>query len=340
MRLEALGDSFNINWLAFNQTDPEFCIDDGAITVEAESFSSTIQLPEGEVGTQGTSDEGGGLNVGWIDAGDWMDYAVTIPEDDNYKVTYRTASQGGSNPGILLYVDGSLEDSTAVPDTGGWQSWQTVDGGVLTMIAGDYTFRIATTSGGFNLNWFKLTPTSEVPTGDIGTGSDNILNIGEVINFDDTLIDYKIVDFGNNVSALSSDPADSSNTVVASTKGNESWAGTTIARGDVIYPLSETLTRLSIRIYSPTAGTPVRVKLEESTNENHSVETETLTTVANEWEVLIFDFSNHVPGTPALNTSYIFDTLSVFFDFGSSGNGEIYYWDDVTFLEEYVLRSR
>jgi hypothetical protein len=28
--------------------------------------------------------------------------------------------------------------------------------------------------------------------------------------------------------------------------------------------------------------------------------------------------------------------LSVFFDFGSSGNGEIYYWDDVTFLEEYV----
>jgi hypothetical protein len=78
------------------------------------------------------------------------------------------------------------------------------------------------------------------------------------------------------------------------------------------------------------------VKLEESTNENHSVETETLTTVANEWEVLIFDFSNHVPGTPALNTSYIYDTLSVFFDFGSSGNGEIYYWDDVTFLEEYV----
>ena len=336
MRLEALGDSFNINWLAFNQTDPEFCIDDGAITVEAESFSSTIQLPEGEVGTQGTSDEGGGLNVGWIDAGDWMDYAVTIPEDDNYKVTYRAASQGGSNPGILLYVDGSLEDSTAVPDTGGWQSWQTVNGGVLTMIAGDYTFRIGTTSGGFNLNWFKLTPTSEVPTGDIGTGSDNILNIGEVINFDDILIDYKIVDFGNNASALSADPTDSSNTVVASTKGNESWAGTTIARGDVIYPLSETLTRLSIRIYSPTAGTPVRVKLEESTNENHSVETETLTTVANEWEVLIFDFSNHVPGTPALNTSYIYDTLSVFFDFGSSGNGQIYYWDDVTFLEEYV----
>ena len=181
-----------------------------------------------------------------------------------------------------------------------------------------------------------MTPTSEVPTGDIGTGSDNILNIGEVINFDDILIDYKIVDFGNNASALSADPTDSSNTVVASTKGNESWAGTTIARGDVIYPLSETLTRLSIRIYSPTAGTPVRVKLEESTNENHSVETETLTTVANEWEVLIFDFSNHVPGTPALNTSYIYDTLSVFFDFGSSGNGQIYYWDDVTFLEEYV----
>ena len=190
---------------------------------------------------------------------------------------------------------------------------------MLTLAGGDYTLRISTTSGGFNLNWFKFTPTTEVPTGDIGTGSDNVLNIGEIIDFDDTLIDYDIVDFGNSGSALSADPVDSTNTVIASTKGSETWAGTTIARGQVVFPLSDTLTRISMRIFSPTAGVPVRVKLEESDNDAHSVETETVTTVENQWEVLIFDFSNHVPGTPPLNTSYIFDTMSVFFDFGSVG---------------------
>ena len=42
-------------------------------TVEAESYNymSGVQ-------TETTSDTGGGLNVGWIDAGDWMAYSNTV----------------------------------------------------------------------------------------------------------------------------------------------------------------------------------------------------------------------------------------------------------------------
>ena len=336
MRLEALGDSFNLNWLAFNQTDEKYCEDDGAIIIEAEYFTSSIQSPEGDIGTQGTEDEGGGLNVGWIDAGDWMEYALIIPSQGNYAISYRAASQNGSNPGIMSYIDGNLVDSTAVPATGGWQSWITVQGGIITLDAGEYVLRVSTTSGGFNLNWLKFTPTDEMPTGDIGTGSDSILNIGEIITFNDVIVDYDIVDFGNNNSYLTTDPVDSTNTVVATTNGNEPASGTTIARGQVIYPLTEALTRISIRIYSPEIGIPIRVKLEESGNPANSVETESITTLANAWETIIFDFNDTVPGTPELNTSYVFDTLSVFFNFGSEGSGETYYWDDVIFLDEYV----
>ena len=336
MRLEALGDSFNLNWLAFNQTDEKYCEDDGAIIIEAEYFTSSIQSPEGDIGTQGTEDEGGGLNVGWIDAGDWMEYALIIPSQGNYAISYRAASQNGSNPGIMSYIDGNLVDSTAVPATGGWQSWTTVQGGIITLDAGEYVLRVSTTSGGFNLNWLKFTPTDEMPTGDIGTGSDSILNIGEIITFNDVIVDYDIVDFGNNNSYLTTDPVDSTNTVVATTNGNEPASGTTIARGQVIYPLTEALTRISIRIYSPEIGIPIRVKLEESGNPANSVETESMTTLANAWETIIFDFNDTVPGTPELNTSYVFDTLSVFFNFGSEGSGETYYWDDVIFLDEYV----
>ena len=45
-----------------------------------------------------------------------------------------------------------------------------------------------------------------------------------------------------------------------------------------------------------------------------------------------FDFSNESEGTAALNTDYIFDMASIFFDFGSSGGQNIvYYFDNVSF---------
>ena len=42
MRLKALGDSFNINWLTFNQADEKYCEDDGAILIEGLSI---LHLP-------------------------------------------------------------------------------------------------------------------------------------------------------------------------------------------------------------------------------------------------------------------------------------------------------
>jgi hypothetical protein len=48
------------------------------IKIEAESYlwMSGIQ-------TETTTDTGGGLNVGWIDAGDWMSFGVTVPAAGN-----------------------------------------------------------------------------------------------------------------------------------------------------------------------------------------------------------------------------------------------------------------
>ena len=45
-----------------------------------------------------------------------------------------------------------------------------------------------------------------------------------------------------------------------------------------------------------------------------------------------FDFSNESEGTGALNTDFVFDMASIFFNFGSSGNENIvYYFDNVSF---------
>jgi hypothetical protein len=329
LRLKALGDSFNINWLTFNVTEAIDCEQSDAIIIEAETFSSSVELPDGEVGTQPTNDEGGGLNVGWIDAGDWMEYEINVIEAGNYSVSYRMASQGGSSSGVNLLLDGNLVDSALVPNTGGWQLWQTADGGNISLEAGDYVLRFEAPGGGLNLNWIKLLPTDEMASGNIGTGVDDSLDVDEVINFNDLFINYDLINLGDSSSVLETDPTDNTNTVVSILKGTVAQSGVKIASGQVNYSLSTTLTRLSMRVYSPTSGSSVRMKLEDSTNSAYSVEAEAVTTVANEWETLVFDFSNPVAGTAELNTNYNYDTVSVFFNYLSSGNGETYYFDDI-----------
>ena len=108
-----------------------------SLMIEAETFNSS-----GDVGTENTSDEGGGQNVGWIDAGDWMEYTLSVENAGNYLVEYRVASQGGSEPGLNLTLNGTWVDSVAIPNTGGWQNWQTVSGRVIALESGTHLSHI------------------------------------------------------------------------------------------------------------------------------------------------------------------------------------------------------
>jgi len=59
-----------------------------------------------------------------------------------------------------------------------------------------------------------------------------------------------------------------------------------------------------------------------------------VTTVADAWETLTFDFANQVAGTAALNPAYTYNKVSIFFDFGTTGaagGGGTFYFDDVAF---------
>ena len=59
-----------------------------------------------------------------------------------------------------------------------------------------------------------------------------------------------------------------------------------------------------------------------------------MTTRANAWETLTFDFSKPVAGTAALNLSYKYNRLIIFFNFGMAGaaaGAQTYYFDDVLF---------
>jgi len=123
-----------------------------SVMFQAENYTESAGVQ-----TEPCSDTGGGLNVGYIDQGDWMKYPVTLPSTGSYTIQYRVASP---NSGKALSSDlnaGSIQlGSVGIPNTGGWQNWTTVSQ-TVTMNAGTYGFGINAGTGGFNLNWFTIT---------------------------------------------------------------------------------------------------------------------------------------------------------------------------------------
>ncbi|TVR27528.1 MAG: hypothetical protein EA390_13755, partial [Balneolaceae bacterium] len=202
-----------------------------------------------------------------------------------------------------------------------------------------FIFDIGTIGDGTdNFTWYFDNIRQAEPDDDNGDNGDNG-EPGEQVNlpitFDDDNISYGIVDFGGTVSEIVEDPTDASNRVVETVKQDgEPWAGTSVGDPDGFVdpiPFTSSETTMSVRVWSPTAGIPVRLKVENADTPEQSVETEATTTVAEEWETLVFDFSNEAEGTAELNLSYDYNLASIFFDFNTPGNGETYYWDDVEF---------
>ncbi|WKL49365.1 glycosyl hydrolase family 18 protein [Flavobacterium pectinovorum] len=125
----------------------------GGTLIQAESFSSMSGIQ-----TEATTDTGGGLNVGYADTGDWLAYYnVNFPTSGSYVIEYRVASavSGGRLSSDLSA--GTIQlGAVDVPNTGGWQNWQTITQ-TVNVNAGTYNFGIYVQNTGFNLNWFRIT---------------------------------------------------------------------------------------------------------------------------------------------------------------------------------------
>ncbi|MEQ8358123.1 MAG: T9SS type A sorting domain-containing protein [Cytophagales bacterium] len=174
-----------------------------------------------------------------------------------------------------------------------------------------------------------------------GGGNPPLSQIDLPVTFDDPTVNYALTDFGGNASNLDVDPTNANNNVGKSIKTASAmtWAGTTMGENNNGFanaiPFTSSETKMSVRVYSPDAGTPVRLKVEDNSNPAISVETEDTTSVANAWETLEFDFSNEIANTPAIDFANTYDKAVIFFNFGTDGataGEKIYYWDDVIFL--------
>ena len=149
----------------------------------------------------------GGNNLGWTAAGEWLAYSVNVASAGTYSVTFRVASpgQGGS---FHIEMNGSnVSGSVAVPNTGGWQTWQSVTA-TATLAAGVQKLALVmdTTGstgsvGNFNTMAFSKTSSSSTSSSSSSTAgpytgtpvnlpgtveAENFDNGGEGVGYHDT----------------------------------------------------------------------------------------------------------------------------------------------------------
>ena len=246
---------------------------------------------------------------------------------------------------VLFKLEG-LNVERSVTHTGsGWEELSfdfTGDTGAgVTQITLIFDLGVNGDAGGDADNWTFLFDdialSSAADEAGAGDGDGAEASAGNV-TFDDDAVLYTFTDFGDDtVTLLGADPTPVTNVVAVTTKGvgAATFAGTTVGGSTFAYPLTATDSQITVRVYVPDVGTPVRLKLEDATDPTKSVEAQVVTSVANEWETLTFDFNIQAEGTAALNPSYTFDKVSIFFNFGTDGataGEKTYFWDDITFI--------
>jgi hypothetical protein len=135
--------------------------------VEAENFTA-----QSGIQTENTTDIGGGLNVGYIENGDHVEYTITPPVAGNYELQLRVASNTSGGM-ITLLANNATVGSAVVTGTGGWQNWVTISTPV-ELAAGRQTFRLHFSGNGgylMNVNWMDFALQGSAPSNSSRSGS-------------------------------------------------------------------------------------------------------------------------------------------------------------------------
>lgn len=156
------------------------------------------------------------------------------------------------------------------------------------------------------------------------------------LSFESEDLTYEWGGFGGAGGAVIDNPditgANNSAKVTELTKGDgaETWAGISLNL-DKALDFSNGTT-VTMKVWSPKVGTPILFKLEDSQsapndqgNPSVVVEVEKLTTTSNQWEEMSFDLTEF--GDFSASNNY--DRVIVFYDFGNTGDGSSFYFDDI-----------
>jgi len=148
------------------------------------------------------------------------------------------------------------------------------------------------------------------------------------ITFEDQTLSYTFANFGNAVTTVVDNPdsggINTSSKVAMQVKnaGAETWAGSLLTLDNPITNIGA-MPVFKMKVWSPAAGTVFLLKLENLADATINQEVQAVTTVANQWEELTYNFSGANAGQSHSN-------VIVFCNFNVAGGGETYYFDEIT----------
>jgi len=136
--------------------------------------------------------------------------------------------------------------------------------------------------------------------------------------------------------SIVADPVDPTNKVARLIKvpSGQPWAGATLyttdATAQTVAPVGFATSKIiTLRVYSPAVGEKIMLKVETGPNAG-GMEKEVLTTKANEWETLSFDFGSPTAGT--YDPAKVYKTISIFPKFLTAASVETtYYFDELKY---------
>ncbi|MGJ8642405.1 MAG: carbohydrate-binding protein [Luteolibacter sp.] len=168
----------NTSVVAFAQDNSAYCFEillepeSGVYTrIEAEDYDGSNGSSQN---TETTTDIGGGENLGDINNGNWTSYeGINLSGVNN--IRFRVAAPSGRPDGEIEIRTGSETGSvigrTAIPATGDWQEWLTIETPLAETSGTEDLYFVYTEAGSnqngsgamFNLNWFEVVQSSQSP---------------------------------------------------------------------------------------------------------------------------------------------------------------------------------
>ncbi len=131
-----------------------------------------------DVDVEASTDVGNGYNVGYVAAGEWLEYTVNVAAG-TYKLDTRLAATAAGKS-FHIEMDGvNISGAISVPNTGGWQTWQTVTVNNIALTAGQKVMRIYFDTDGMNLNYVNFStgttppPSNQAPTVSLTSPANN-----------------------------------------------------------------------------------------------------------------------------------------------------------------------
>lgn len=97
-----------------------------------------------------------GYALGWTEPGEWLQYTVQVEESGIFDISVKSASAVDQNK-LGLNINGlQVIDPVTLPNTGGWQNWESTTINDIFLAKGQNVIRLEIIEGEYNLNYLEF----------------------------------------------------------------------------------------------------------------------------------------------------------------------------------------